>query len=125
MFGRKKLKSWGKLESLYRGFKKTQMRDLFAADENRADKYTLKLENLLLDYSKNRVDDKVMAALFDLARERDVTGRIKAMFSIRTIRLFMWMDATLCRKFVRFWGGLKTFQRRCDWELLPVIPEKN
>ena len=81
MFGRNKLKSWGKLESLYRSFKKTQMKDLFAADENRADKYTLKLENLLLDYSKNRIDDKVMSALFDLARERDVTGRIKAMFS--------------------------------------------
>lgn len=81
MFGRNKLKSWGKLESLYRSFKKTQMKDLFVADENRADKYTLKLENLLLDYSKNRIDDKVMSALFDLARERDVTGRIKAMFS--------------------------------------------
>lgn len=81
MFGRNKLKSWGKLESLYRSFKKTQMKDLFAADENRADKYTLRLENLLLDYSKNRIDDKVMSALFDLARERDVTGRIKAMFS--------------------------------------------
>ena len=43
MFGRNKLKSWGKLDSVYRRFKKTQMKDLFAADENRADKYSLKL----------------------------------------------------------------------------------
>ena len=81
MFGRNKLKSWGKLDSVYRRFKKTQMKDLFAADENRADKYSLKLENLLLDYSKNRIDDSVMSALFDLAKERDVCGRIKSMFS--------------------------------------------
>ena len=38
MFGRNKLKSWGKLDGVYRRFKKTQMKDLFAADENRADK---------------------------------------------------------------------------------------
>lgn len=81
MFGRNKLKSWGKLDSVYRRFKKTQMKDLFAADENRANKYSLKLENLLLDYSKNRIDDSVMSALFDLAKERDVCGRIKSMFS--------------------------------------------
>ena len=62
MFGRNKLKSWGKLDSVYHRFKKTQMKDLFAADENRADKYSLKLENLLLDYSKNRIDDSVMSA---------------------------------------------------------------
>ena len=81
MFGRNKLKSWAKLESLYSHFKKMQMKDLFAADERRADKYTIQFENLLLDYSKNRIDDKIMAALFDLARERDVCGRIKAMFN--------------------------------------------
>ena len=65
MFGRNKLKSWAKLESLYSHFKKMQMKDLFAADERRADKYTIQFENLLLDYSKNRIDDKIMAALFD------------------------------------------------------------
>ena len=74
MFGRNKLKSWAKLESLYSHFKKMQMKDLFASDERRADKYTIQFENLLLDYSKNRIDDKIMAALFDLARERDVCG---------------------------------------------------
>ena len=81
MFGKSELKSWNKLDSLYRHFKKTQMKDLFAADENRADKYTLQFENLLLDYSKNRIDEKVMAALFDLARERKVKERVQAMFS--------------------------------------------
>ena len=81
MFGKSQIKSWNKLESVYRHFKKTQMKDLFADDENRADKYSIQFENLLLDYSKNRIDDKVMTALFELARERDVKGHIKAMFS--------------------------------------------
>ena len=58
MFGKSQIKSWNKLESVYRHFKKTQMKDLFADDENRADKYSIQFENLLLDYSKNRIDDK-------------------------------------------------------------------
>ena len=81
MFGKSELKSWNKLDSLYRRFKKTQMKDLFDKDEKRADRYTLQFENLLLDYSKNRIDEKVMAALFELARERKVKERVQAMFS--------------------------------------------
>ena len=57
------------------------MKDLFDKDEKRADRYTLQFENLLLDYSKNRIDEKVMAALFELARERKVKERVQAMFS--------------------------------------------
>ena len=38
-----------------------------------------------MDYSKNRVDDKVMEALFDLARERGVEEKIKDMFSGKKI----------------------------------------
>lgn len=80
MFGRTKTKAWSKLESLYKNFKNTQMKDLFAADDKRAEKYSLQLENMLVDFSKNRVDDKVMTALFNLARERGVEEKIQAMF---------------------------------------------
>ena len=80
MFGQKKSKAWRNLECVYRRFRNTQMRDLFVADKMRAEKYSLQLENMMIDYSKNRIDDSVMQALFALARERGVEEKIKAMF---------------------------------------------
>lgn len=85
MFGRKRTKAWSRLDSIYRHFRKTQMRDLFAQDAARGEKYSVQLENMLVDYSKNRVDDKVMEALFDLARERGVDEKIKDMFGGKKI----------------------------------------
>lgn len=81
MFGRKKSKAWRNLECVYRRFRDTQMRDLFVADNMRGEKYSLHLDNMMVDYSKNRIDDNVMQALFGLARERGVEEKIKAMFS--------------------------------------------
>ncbi len=81
MFGRKKSKAWRNLECVYRRFRDTQMRDLFVADNMRGEKYSLHLDNMMVDYSKNRIDDNVMQTLFGLARERGVEEKIKAMFS--------------------------------------------
>ena len=85
MFGKKNTKAWSQLESVYKHFKDTQMRDLFASDATRGEKYSLQLDNMLVDYSKNRIDDEVMRALFDLARERGVEEKIKDMFSGKKI----------------------------------------
>lgn len=83
MFGRSqnKTKAWKKLEQEYKRMKKVEMKDLFAANPKRAEKYTLRLNGLLLDYSKNRIDDKVMSALQNLAKERRVTQKINEMFA--------------------------------------------
>lgn len=89
MFGlnknKQKTKAWKKLESEYKRFKKIQMRDLFDADDKRASKYTLRLEDLILDYSKNRFDDKVLTALFALAHERRIPEKTAAMFEGKKI----------------------------------------
>lgn len=85
MFGKKYTKAWSHLDGIYRHFKKTQMRDLFKSDAMRGEKYSVQLENMLVDYSKNRVDDEVMKALFELARERGVEEKIKDMFSGKKI----------------------------------------
>lgn len=81
MFGKQKSKAWKCLKALHKHYCKVEMRDLFAADRMRAEKYSLQLDNMLVDYSKNRVDDKVMQALFALARERGLAEKIKAMFN--------------------------------------------
>jgi glucose-6-phosphate isomerase len=57
------------------------MRDLFAADPGRFDKYSLRLGEILFDYSKNRVTGETMGLLFDLARQAGVEARRDAMFA--------------------------------------------
>lgn len=65
----------------YERFAGTEMKDLFAADGERAQKYTLTLGELTYDYSKNRFDAGVLAALFNLAREHNLKDRIEDMFT--------------------------------------------
>ena len=57
------------------------MRELFDRDPGRFHRFSAEGAGLFLDYSKNRITDKTMALLLDLAREADVAGRIEAMFS--------------------------------------------
>ncbi|UXN69602.1 glucose-6-phosphate isomerase [Devosia neptuniae] len=51
------------------------MRVQFAVDPNRFKRYSAEGAGILLDYSKNRIDEEVMAALFDLARAAGVEER--------------------------------------------------
>ncbi|MCD8138313.1 MAG: glucose-6-phosphate isomerase [Planctomycetaceae bacterium] len=74
-------KAWKALARHQRSLKRTTMRDLFAADKKRFTKFSLSLGDILIDYSKNRITDDTMPLLFDLAREADVEGWRKRMFS--------------------------------------------
>jgi len=56
------------------------MRDLFARDPERFDKFSLQFEDILLDYSKNRITERTMELLLDLARESGLPERIESMF---------------------------------------------
>ena len=75
-----KTKAWKKLESHYKHFRKVEMKDLFACDADRAKKFSVNLEAMYVDYSKNRVNDRTMKLLLNLARECDLENKIKAMF---------------------------------------------
>jgi glucose-6-phosphate isomerase len=59
----------------------TTMRELFADDPKRFDTFSVRAGDLLLDYSKNRIDEKAMAALFELARHAGVEERRDAMWA--------------------------------------------
>ena len=72
---------WKKLAAHYHWHKNDEMKDLFAKDPKRADKYTLNLGNLYFDYSKNRFNEKTMRYLLDLAKEVNLKDKISAMFS--------------------------------------------
>jgi glucose-6-phosphate isomerase len=74
-------RSWNLL-SKHRDFiLKQHMRDLFAMDPHRFDKFSLIFEEILFDYSKNRITGETLALLFELARERGLSGCIEAMFA--------------------------------------------
>jgi len=57
------------------------IKDLFKDDKERFRKFSLKFEDILLDYSKNRINDQTMALLMQLARECLLGEAIGAMFS--------------------------------------------
>ncbi|HYD59251.1 MAG TPA: glucose-6-phosphate isomerase [Noviherbaspirillum sp.] len=58
-----------------------QMRTLFAQQPDRFSRFSTESCGLLLDYSKNRVNETTMGLLFQLARERGVEQKRAAMFS--------------------------------------------
>ena len=59
----------------------TTMRDVFAADPGRADRYTATLDDLSIDFSKCAVDDETMRLLAALAKAAGVEERRDAMFA--------------------------------------------
>ena len=57
------------------------LKDLFAEDPTRFEKYAIHFQDILLDYSKNRVNDETLALLVQLAKECKLDQAIKAMFA--------------------------------------------
>jgi len=57
------------------------MRDLFAADPQRFARYSVRVGDMLLDYSKNRITDETLDLLFKLAEERDLETWRARMFA--------------------------------------------
>ncbi len=58
-----------------------QLRELFADDPGRAERFQLEAAGLFLDYSKQRMTGETMALLFGLARQTGVESRREAMFA--------------------------------------------
>jgi glucose-6-phosphate isomerase len=57
------------------------MRDLFAADPQRFARFSIEWDDLLFDYSKNRITEETVGLLLDLARQARISDAIEAMFS--------------------------------------------
>jgi glucose-6-phosphate isomerase len=57
------------------------LRDLFANDPKRFERFSLRFEDILFDYSKNRITVETISLLLDLARQAGLAEMIEAMFS--------------------------------------------
>ena len=74
------LKSWKKLAAHAEAMKQIHMRDLFAADPDRFETFSVHFNDILVDYSKNIIIEDTMNMLMDLARDCDVSGWTERMF---------------------------------------------
>jgi glucose-6-phosphate isomerase len=73
-------KAWRALQVHHAEVKDVHLRELFAKDPGRAERFALEGAGLFLDYSKNRITDETMRLLLALAEERGVAARRDAMF---------------------------------------------
>jgi len=73
--------AWQALVAHRTAMNDVHMRDLFAQDPQRFDRFSLRFQDILFDYSKNRMTDETMRLLLDLAQHADLHGAIEAMFS--------------------------------------------
>ena len=72
--------AWGKLEQLHQELA-PNLREWFAQDPARAERYSYQLADLHVDLSKNLINDDVLAALLELAEQVDLAERREAMFN--------------------------------------------
>ena len=70
-------KSWQNLHRHFEKIKKLHMRDLFAEDPQRFKKFSIRFNDLMLDYSKNRITEETIRGLIYLAEECDLKNAIE------------------------------------------------
>ena len=74
--------AWKALSAHFNETKGRTLKELFANDPKRFEKFSVKVsDDLLIDYSKNIIDEKTLSLLQDLAKECCVKDAIEAMFT--------------------------------------------
>jgi glucose-6-phosphate isomerase len=74
-------KSWQILGRHYVKMKKVHMKTLFAENPQRFEKFSSRFNDMLIDYSKNRITEETLKLLIALAEDCDLKGAIENMFS--------------------------------------------
>ncbi|MEX1240492.1 MAG: glucose-6-phosphate isomerase [Cyclobacteriaceae bacterium] len=72
--------AWHKLEMIFLTLQATHMRELFEEDPDRFAKFSLQFEDILVDYSKNILNEEALRLLVQLANEVELKSAIDAMF---------------------------------------------
>ncbi|MGR9087786.1 MAG: glucose-6-phosphate isomerase [Gammaproteobacteria bacterium] len=74
-------KAWTALHDHFDRIRNLSMKEAFKKDNDRHEKFSLKFNDILFDFSKNRITDETLPLLIDLLRERELEAKINAMFS--------------------------------------------
>jgi glucose-6-phosphate isomerase len=75
-----KRKAWSALRAHHKTMQSVHLRKLFADNPKRAEKFSLEALGIYFDYSKNRITDKTVTLLLQLAKESGLREHIDAMF---------------------------------------------
>ena len=73
--------SWKKLERHFTEVQYLKMKDLFAQDSKRADKFTINWDDFYVDVSKNRITEETFKYLLELADDVKLKEAIESQFS--------------------------------------------
>src|ERR1700730_6653474 len=73
-------KAWKALQTHYEKVRGLHLRNLFADDPKRGERFTAESAGIFLDYSKNRITDETVDLLMKLAEESGLRQHIDAMF---------------------------------------------
>jgi glucose-6-phosphate isomerase len=76
-----KTNAWRDLSNHFSKMKDVHMKDLFAEDPRRFDRFSLRFQNILVDYSKNRITPETIKLLLSLAEEVDLRDAVEKMFT--------------------------------------------
>ena len=74
-------KAWEKLEDYFFAFEGTHISEIFESDPARFEKYSIRLDDMLVDFSKNIVDDKARELLLELAEACNLQEAVESMFT--------------------------------------------
>ncbi|HEX5957445.1 MAG TPA: glucose-6-phosphate isomerase [Hyphomicrobiaceae bacterium] len=74
------LPAWASLQKHHGKMKGLHLRQLFADDPQRGERFAVEGAGIYLDYSKNCITDETLHLLIQLAREAGLQERIEAMF---------------------------------------------
>jgi len=75
------LSSWSALKAHFSTIEKVEIKNLFSENANRFNEFSIRFNDILLDYSKNRINSETVKLLTDLAKECNVKQGIDAMFN--------------------------------------------
>ena len=78
---------WKALAAHHKQIQKRHLRQLFADDPKRGQRFSTAAAGLFLDYSKNRITDKTLKLLVQLAEECGLRAKIDAMFNGEKINI--------------------------------------
>ncbi len=81
MQSRESLPSWQQLNQHAKTIQKQHMKQLFAEDNQRFNKFSIELPSMLLDYSKNLITQQTVTQLIDLAKACDIESWREKMFA--------------------------------------------
>jgi len=73
--------AWRKLARHFELVEPLHMRDLFKQDPRRFEKFSIRFDDILVDYSKNRITEETLALLFELAEEVRLKDAVASLFS--------------------------------------------